>query len=80
MQYFGHSRVSILDGGLQKWKSDGFKTTSDVPQVTQGDFKASVNQAIRKDAEFMKQHASKPGDIQVLDSRPPNLYNGNADG
>ena len=68
-----------MDGGLQKWKSDGFKTTGEVPQVAQGNFKASVDQNIRKDAKFMKENLAKK-DVQVLDSRPPNLYKGNPDG
>ena len=31
-QYFGHEKVSILDGGLMKWIKDGFETTNKVPK------------------------------------------------
>ena len=28
LQYYGHTKVSVLDGGLAKWEQDGYKTTS----------------------------------------------------
>ena len=28
IQLFGHDKVSVLDGGLEKWTGDGFETTN----------------------------------------------------
>ena len=28
IQLFGHENVSVMDGGLAKWKGDGFETTT----------------------------------------------------
>ena len=29
---FGHEKVSILDGGLKKWKNEGFALSTDTPK------------------------------------------------
>ena len=35
-QLFGHTKVSVLNGGLHKWLAEGFQTTADVTQVEVG--------------------------------------------
>ena len=32
-QYFGHDKVSILDGGLPKWQQLGYPTTDHVVKI-----------------------------------------------
>ena len=32
-QYFGHDNVSVLDGGLQRWKSQGYTTTDQTESI-----------------------------------------------
>lgn len=32
-QYFGHEKVSVLDGGLDRWIASGYSTSSDIQTV-----------------------------------------------
>src|SRR5665213_2184296 len=37
LDYLGHGdQAALLDGGLEKWRSEGHKLTTDVPAATQG--------------------------------------------
>ncbi len=40
LRYFGHSRVSVLDGGLAAWVAAGYPTYTEAPVVEPGDFRA----------------------------------------
>ena len=75
MQYFGQTKVSVLDGGLQKWKIDGYDTSTEVPNVTDGNFEANTNSALVTSAEFMKDNLGRK-EVQVLDTRPPTAFDG----
>jgi len=41
LRHFGHADVRVLDGGLRAWTAAGLPTTTDVPDVTPGDFTAT---------------------------------------
>ena len=32
-QVHGHTKISILDGGLHRWEEDNYRTTSDSPEI-----------------------------------------------
>ena len=40
LQYFGHARVQVLDGGFRAWTEAGLRVTSDEPRPAAGDFTA----------------------------------------
>jgi thiosulfate/3-mercaptopyruvate sulfurtransferase len=40
LKLLGHQNVSILEGGLDKWISEGYPTSKDPPAVQKGSFKA----------------------------------------
>ncbi|CAH1782839.1 unnamed protein product [Owenia fusiformis] len=70
---FGHTKVSILDGGFEKWIQDGFPTSSEVPTFDKGNFRSEVNPDIYKTYEQLTENLNQ-GVVQVIDSRPPEKY------
>lgn len=77
---YGHSKVSIVDGGLPKWKKEGRKTasgpyTDDESYPAKGDFKAAYNAALFKDLAFMKSNMEEKN-VQALDARPNGRFRG----
>lgn len=39
----GHPRVAVLDGGLKKWKHEGFPMGAIDDQATEDDFNYKIN-------------------------------------
>ncbi|ESO97425.1 hypothetical protein LOTGIDRAFT_115146, partial [Lottia gigantea] len=70
---FGHDKVSILDGGLQKWKSLGYHSTADIPSVQKGLFKAKWNPKYYRTLEDVKKNINS-NEFLVCDSRPSTSY------
>lgn len=73
---FGHERVSVLEGGLTKWISDGYQVTSTLPTVAEKKFKATPNSSLK--VEFEEIYALMKGGKadQLMDSRPRDWFYG----
>ncbi|XP_076473018.1 thiosulfate sulfurtransferase-like [Babylonia areolata] len=71
---YGAKRVSILNGGLQRWVSLGYATTSDTAPVEPGDFQACYNSQHLLTFEDMSQRVSSR-QTAILDSRPETSFN-----
>ncbi len=53
-QTYGHVNVSILDGGIPKWKSNGYSTVSGPePQYTPTTYKSTFHPELVRDYEAM---------------------------
>ena len=76
LEYYGHSgKVSILNGGFNKWKREARETTGDVPTVERNTFRASVQGDRLARQEYLLADLGKP-EIQILDVRSPKEYAG----
>ena len=51
LTYYGHDRVSVLDGGFGKWTAEGRPTTSEVPDPEPATFTPEPRPSWRKEAE-----------------------------
>ncbi len=51
LNYYGHARVAVLDGGWQKWVAEGHPTTVRVPSITPSMFEAKPNLSLRRTAD-----------------------------
>src|ERR687895_2178928 len=51
LTYYGHDRVSVLDGGFNKWIAEGRPTTSEVPDPEPATFTPEPRPGWRKEAE-----------------------------
>lgn len=75
LDHYGHKRISLLNGGWQKWVTEGRPVTTDVPVYPPGDFKISEGQPTVCSAAVLRESLKKP-DVVVLDARSPEEYRG----
>jgi thiosulfate/3-mercaptopyruvate sulfurtransferase len=72
---FGHEDVSVLDGGLPKWKSEN-KPLADLPEMSrERHFTARMNGTLLRDADQVLGHLYD-GRQQVVDARSPARFSG----
>ena len=75
LTYYGHDRVSVLDGGWRKWTAEGRPTTSAVPGTVPAAFTPRPRPGWRKVAEEVLA-ASERGETFLLDARDEGQYTG----
>ncbi len=73
--YYGHDRVSVLNGGWKKWSAEGLPTTSETPTVTPATFTPRVRQAMRKTVDEVAR-ISNARSALLIDARAPDQYAG----
>lgn len=74
LNYYGHTHVSVLDGGWKKWTAEGRPVTDSVPEILPAHFVARPNPALYRTGE---QVAHALGDNQALiDVRTPDEFAG----
>ncbi|HVI51338.1 MAG TPA: 3-mercaptopyruvate sulfurtransferase [Candidatus Sulfotelmatobacter sp.] len=72
---FGHTEVSVLDGGLEKWLKEGRPTEDLPPMPRERHFMPRVNQLLARDLEQMKTIVAQARE-QIVDARPPGRFAG----
>ena len=72
---FGHNNVSVLNGGLPKWKSENFKVTADVPKFPVASYVPRFNDSLLKTYEQIQDNLVQK-EFQFIDARPPPRFNG----
>jgi thiosulfate/3-mercaptopyruvate sulfurtransferase len=75
LKYFGHDRVSVLDGGIARWTAEGRPTASAVPAWPPRTFTPSPRPAMRVDAAAVERLRADARTL-VIDSRAPERYEG----
>ena len=74
--YYGHSKISILDGGFVKWSKEKKEIDSGKgKKYLQTNFKANENNSMVKNYDDIKTNISKRN-FQVLDARPKGRFEG----
>ena len=67
MEYFGHEKVSFLDGGLAKWNAEGLPTEGGMKRAAPGKYKAaSPNKAILATADDVLAAIGKAGIVDEI--------------
>jgi thiosulfate/3-mercaptopyruvate sulfurtransferase len=80
IEYFGHSRVSALDGGLTKWKAEGRPVETTDAVFSRGNLSAhTANPRIVATTEWLKDRVGKPG-TSLVDTRTEGEYLGTGQG
>ncbi|KAL8569526.1 hypothetical protein ACOMHN_002073 [Nucella lapillus] len=74
---FGHENVSVLEGGLRKWRSVTNQMSSSVPQVAEEKFTASYNPSLVKTFEDVVANLDQKT-FTLLDARTPDHFEGRA--
>jgi thiosulfate/3-mercaptopyruvate sulfurtransferase len=75
LTYYGHDRVSVLDGGWRKWTAEGRPTTAEVPDPHPAPFDPRPRPGLRAEAEEVLA-ASRGGSAFILDARDEGQYAG----
>jgi thiosulfate/3-mercaptopyruvate sulfurtransferase len=78
LDYLGVAgRVSLLDGGLEKWKAEQRPVATETPAPAAGKIKTTVHTELVVDTAAMRRLAQqKPGSVAILDARPAADYSG----
>jgi thiosulfate/3-mercaptopyruvate sulfurtransferase len=54
-KYYGHENVSLMDGGIKKWKLDKRPLTADVPTYPAAQYRVTkINTDLRADRDYIK--------------------------
>lgn len=75
LRYFGHSQVSLLDGGWMEWLARGYLTESGDVAITPASFTANPDPSRVLDAAAIEQLRHN-ADALILDARASDRYQG----
>ncbi len=75
VRYFGHARVSLLDGGWPAWQAAGYPAQPGAPAIPAGSFTAVPHPALVVDAETVDKLRRDPR-VLLLDARATERYEG----
>ena len=78
LEYLGLTNVSVLDGGLTKWRNEGRRVTRDEPQVVAGKLTTRLRPEIIADADWVRAHTGKRG-VTFIDTRTDGEYLGSGE-
>ena len=80
LEYLGMGdRTSILDGGFEAWKKEGFPVSTETPVVARTLFTPHLRSTAFVDAEYVSSNKDRSG-FRLVDARAPQYYNGDGGG
>jgi thiosulfate/3-mercaptopyruvate sulfurtransferase len=75
LETLGHSRVAILDGGIEAWRRAGLPLTTDVPSVAPGTSRPMPRPERVTTAGWIREHLDDRS-VALVDARSPAEYTG----
>jgi thiosulfate/3-mercaptopyruvate sulfurtransferase len=72
---YGHRKVHILDGGIDKWQEEGRPLSQTFPRVVESDFRVQLRREFFVEYSEVKATKDRP-DVILLDARPSPVYEG----
>jgi thiosulfate/3-mercaptopyruvate sulfurtransferase len=75
LNYYGHPRVAVLDGGWRKWQSEGRPTSDETPTVAPERFTPQPHPELRVTAAEVLARLGQPG-VTLIDARDTAQYSG----
>lgn len=76
LKMIGHDRVRVLDGGMEKWRSQARPLTTDVPQLAAVEYRSSEPEHSRRAPLAQVLAAVDDGEVILLDVRTPEEWRG----
>ncbi|GAB6563023.1 sulfurtransferase [Bacillus mobilis] len=76
LNYVGHEKVYILDGGFPAWKENGLPTTTEIPVAKRKGFKVNVQDHMLVTMETVRENIHAGANVTLIDSREPKRYAG----
>ena len=78
--YYGHQKTAVLDGGYTSWKQAGLPLSSDIPHVEASNYTVDeIHPQLVVDTEYVEWNL-RNRDVIFVDSRPWEMYTGQAVG
>jgi thiosulfate/3-mercaptopyruvate sulfurtransferase len=71
----GHTRYSLLNGGLNAWMNQGYPTTAEIKEVMATSYTVHINTAAIADRNYILTHLHDPATV-IVDCRSPAEYTG----
>jgi len=84
LDYLGHGhRAALLDGGLEKWKSEGRTVSTDAVAAEQAEFTPNIQAGSVTTLNVMRDYSSMAASLSapkvaIIDARPDEQYAGSA--
>jgi thiosulfate/3-mercaptopyruvate sulfurtransferase len=75
LDFLGHRKIGILNGGWEKWVAEAHPVTQEYPPLVPKKFFGKVKREILAEKKYVRDHLAA-GDVLILDARPPNQYSG----
>lgn len=77
LDYLGHKRVAVMEGGFAKWQKEGLPVTRDYPKIAakQYPLPKKLHREVRASLDEVKKAVNSGGAL-ILDVRPVDLYTG----
>ena len=75
LEYLGLAQVSVLDGGLSRWKAEAREVTRDAPPERRGTLTVRARPELVVSAQWVMDRAGKPG-VSLVDTRTEGEYLG----
>ena len=75
LKYYGHDRVTVLDGGFNRWHEQGFPLDGDIPQVEEKEFTPRERPSLRMEGDELFA-AIDVAESVIVDARDPAQYTG----
>ncbi|PPA71218.1 sulfurtransferase [Jeotgalibacillus proteolyticus] len=76
LNYYGHDKVFILNGGFKEWTAQGFPVEKEVKTKQRGNFKAQTRPEMKADIDEIKQIINGKTASLLIDSRSYDRYIG----
>jgi 3-mercaptopyruvate sulfurtransferase SseA len=75
LDVMGHTKASLLDGGIQAWRRAGLPVTNDIPKVASTDYRPTASEGKAVSADWVKARLGDKG-LSLVDARTPAEYQG----
>ncbi|HCH56015.1 MAG TPA: 3-mercaptopyruvate sulfurtransferase [Rhodospirillaceae bacterium] len=75
LRVFGHERVSLLNGGQNKWSAEDRPLTTDAPEISETEFRAIFNSSMIRSVDDVLANL-RTSNEQILDARGAGRFDG----
>ena len=76
--YFSHKKVAMLDGGLNKWKAEGYDTETKTNAFVHSNFNGEPNPKVLADFAQINSAIKRKKKSFIIDARSKDEYDGSA--
>jgi thiosulfate/3-mercaptopyruvate sulfurtransferase len=75
LDFLGHKKVGVLNGGWEKWASERYPVVQEFPSLLPKKFFAKINREALVEKKWVQDHLASRNTV-IVDTRPPRQYSG----